>query len=301
LGKHVEQKGSFVNCERLRFDFSHFGKMTKEELRSTESMVNQLIRDNISINDYRNIPIAEAEKMGAMALFGEKYGDRVRVVQFGDSIEFCGGTHVLATGKIGYFKIISEAAIAAGVRRIEAITATAAMNYVYKMEDDLEEIKAMLNNSPNVINSLQKLTGENEQLKAEIESFRKEKTTRLEQSYLERFENTNGMYLLKIIGKEDPNILKEIASNLRNRHSNAVLALGTIFDDKPGIILALGDDLVAKGYHAASIVREAAKLIQGGGGGQPFLATAGGKNQQGLEAAIEKIIKEIKDNTNEVS
>jgi alanyl-tRNA synthetase len=301
LGKHVEQKGSFVNSERLRFDFSHFGKMTKEELRNTELIVNQLIRDNITINDYRNIPIAEAEKMGAMALFGEKYGDKVRVVRFGSSIEFCGGTHVHATGEIGLFKIVSESAIAAGIRRIEAITATAATNYVYKMEEDLDEIKAILNNSPNLINSLQKLTNENEQLKTEIESFRKEKITQLEQSYLERFENRNDINLLQIVGKDNPNILKDIAAKLRNKYPNSVLVFGTVFEDKPGIVLAFSDDLVMKGYNASSILREAAKLIQGGGGGQPFLATAGGKSCEGLKSAVENIIERMNNDRHKIN
>ncbi len=293
LGTHVEQKGSFVNAERLRFDFSHFSKMDKEEIRKVESLVNQLIRDNIMVDDHRSIPIAEAEKMGAMALFGEKYGDKVRVIRFGDSIEFCGGTHVQSTGKIGLFKIVSEAAIAAGIRRIEAITATPATDYVNKLEDDLEEIKSMLNNSPNVINSIQKLVGENEQLKTEAESFRKEKIARLEKSYIEQFENRNGIHFLKIIGEENPNTLKDIAFKLRNNYTNSVLILGTVFEDKPNITLAFSDGMVNQGYNASSIIREAAKLMQGGGGGQPFLATAGGKSSEGLALAVEKIIELI--------
>jgi alanyl-tRNA synthetase len=296
LGKHVEQKGSFVNADRLRFDFSHFGKMSREEIRQTELMVNHLIRENMTINDHRDIPIAEAEKMGAMALFGEKYGDKVRVVQFGDSIEFCGGTHVSATGKIGLFKIVSETAIAAGIRRIEAITAIAATDYVYKMEDEAEQIKAILNNVPNVINSLRKLVNENEQLKTEIESFRKEKAIQLEKSFVERFENKNDIYLLKVITEEHPNTLKDIASKLRNRYTNSILIFGAVFEDKPNMILALSDELVNKGYNASLIIREAAKLIQGGGGGQPFLATAGGKNCDGLNAATEKIIELMENN-----
>jgi alanyl-tRNA synthetase len=290
LGNHVEQKGSFVNAERLRFDFSHFSKMSKEEIRKTELMVNHLIRENIAIDDYRNIPVTEAEKMGAMALFGEKYGDKVRVVQFGNSIEFCGGTHVCATGKIGLFKIVSETAIAAGIRRIEAITATAATDYLYKMEDDLETIKVILNNAPNIINSLQRLVNENEQLKTEIDFFRKEKTLQLEKHYAEKFETKNNICLLKIIGEENPNTLKDIAFKLRNKYTDSVLIFGTVFEGKPNITLAFSDNLVDKGYNASSIIREAAKSIQGGGGGQTFLATAGGKNCEGLNDAVEKII-----------
>ncbi|MDR2409839.1 MAG: alanine--tRNA ligase [Bacteroidales bacterium] len=299
LGNHVEQKGSFVNAERLRFDFSHFSKMNKEEIRKTELMVNHLIRENITINDHRNIPVTEAEKMGAMALFGEKYGDKVRVVQFGSSIEFCGGTHVRATGEIGLFKIVSETAIAAGIRRIEAITATMAIDYVHAMEDDMEKIRSILNNAPNIINSLQRLASENEQLKTEIDTFRKEKVLQLERHYAEKFENKNDIYLLKLIGEENPNTLKDIAFKLRNKYTDSVLILGTVFEGKPNITLAFSDHLVNKGYNASAIIREAAKLIQGGGGGQAFLATAGGKNCNGVKAAVEKIIELTVNNNND--
>jgi alanyl-tRNA synthetase len=291
LGNHVEQKGSFVNFERLRFDFSHFSKMSKEEIRRTEIMVNQFIRDNITINDYRDIPIAEAEKMGAMALFGEKYGSRVRVVQFGNSIEFCGGTHVEATGRIGLFKIISESAIAAGIRRIEAITATSALDYVHKMEDEMEEIRVILNNTLNVTVGLRKLVSENEQLKGEIELFEKEKITRLEKLYSEGFVKRNNVRLLQIIGEENPNTLKDIAHKLRNKYADGVLILGSVFEGKPNITLAFSDGLVDRGYNASTIIREASKLMQGGGGGQPFLSTAGGKDCNGLEAAVKRIIE----------
>jgi alanyl-tRNA synthetase len=290
LGTHVEQKGSFVNSERLRFDFSHFSKMSKEEIHKVEKMVNNFIRQNITTNDLRCIPITEAETMGAMALFGEKYGDMVRVVQFGDSIEFCGGTHVNATGNIGLFKIVSETAIAAGIRRIEAITADAALDYVDNLEDNLEEIKSMLNNAPNIVTNLQKLIQENEQLKIEMENFRKEKSVQLEKTYSEKFQERNGFHILKILSEDDPNTLKDIAFKLRNKQSNSVLVLGTIYDEKPNLTLAFSDDMIEKGFNASNIIREAAKLMQGGGGGQPFLATAGGKDVKGLEAAVEKVI-----------
>ena len=293
LGTHVEQKGSFVNAERLRFDFAHFSKMEKEEIRKIEMLVNQMILQNITTDDYRSIPIEEAEKMGAMALFGEKYGSEVRVIRFGKSIEFCGGTHVRATGEIGLFKIVSESAIAAGVRRIEAITATAALNYVNNLEDDLGKIKSMFNNAPNVINNLQKLLQENEQLRLEMENFRKAKSAQLEKTYTEKFQDEKGFHLLKIISEDDPNTLKDIAFKLRNKQSNCVMILGTTFDDKPNLTLAFSDDMVEKGFNASVIIREAAKLMQGGGGGQAFLATAGGKDCQGLSAAVEKVMELI--------
>jgi alanyl-tRNA synthetase len=293
LGTHVEQKGSFVNAERLRFDFAHFSKMEKEEIRKVEMLVNQMILQNITTDDYRSIPIEEAEKMGAMALFGEKYGNEVRVIRFGKSIEFCGGTHVRATGEIGLFKIVSESAIAAGVRRIEAITATAALNYVNNLEDDLGKIKSMFNNAPNVINNLQKLLQENEQLRLEMENFRKEKSAQLERTYTEKFQDEKGFHLLKIISEDDPNTLKDIAFKLRNKQSNCVMILGTTFDDKPNLTLAFSDDMVEKGFNASVIIREAAKLMQGDGGGQAFLATAGGKDCQGLSAAVEKVMEMI--------
>ncbi len=293
LGTHVEQKGSFVNSERLRFDFSHFSKMSREEIRKVEKMVNKLIRQNITTNDHRCIPISEAETMGAMALFGEKYGNMVRVVQFGDSIEFCGGTHVNATGNIGLFKIISETAIAAGIRRIEAITADTALDYVDNLENNLEDIKSMLNNAPNIVSNLQKLIQENEQLKAEMENFRKEKSAQLEKTYSEKFQERNGLHILEILSEEDPNTLKDIAFKLRNKQSSSILVLGTIYDGKPNLTLAFSDDMVEKGFNASNIIREAAKLMQGGGGGQPFLATAGGKDTKGLETAANKIIELI--------
>jgi len=243
--------------------------------------------------DYRNIPIEEAEKMGAMALFGEKYGKTVRVVRFGNSIEFCGGTHVSATGKIGLFKIVSETAIAAGIRRIEAITAENARNYVNKMEDDWEEVKSLLNNAPNVMNNIRKLVSENEQLKETVEDYRKQSAVQLEKSLSTKFENKNGIHLLKITAEEDPNTLKDIAFKLRNQHEDTVLILGTVFDGKPNITLAFSDNMTAKGHNASVIIREAAKLMQGGGGGQAFLATAGGKDCQGLSSAMGKIMEMV--------
>jgi alanyl-tRNA synthetase len=293
LGTHVEQKGSFVNSERLRFDFSHFSKMEKEDIRKVELLVNQMILKNIKTDDFRSIPIKEAEKMGAMALFGEKYGNEVRVIRFGDSVEFCGGTHVSATGEIGLFKIVSETAIAAGVRRIEAITATSALNYVNKLEDDWEEIKSVLNNPPNVINNIQKLVSENEQFKTSLEAIKEERTNMLEKSYSEKFEHKNDRYILNITCEESPDILKNIAFKIRNKYENTVLIFGTVFENKPNITLAFSDNMAAKGHNAATIVREAAKLMQGGGGGQPFLATAGGKDCEKLGEAMGKVVEII--------
>ena len=292
LGTHVEQKGSFVNSERLRFDFSHFSKMSKEEIRTVEQMVNELVRQNITIGDHRSIPIAEAEKMGAMALFGEKYGDVVRVVQFGDSIEFCGGTHVNATGNIGFVKIISEGAIASGVRRIEAVTGSQAEDFIYHFADLVAELKELFNSS-NISQAIQKLIEENDKIKKEVETFMQEKVQQFISEVETRIETIGEYQVIRNCTHFSPEVLKQAAYHIRGHFENLIIVLGSNADDKASIVVACSDDLVAKGINASKLIREVAPLIQGGGGGQPFLATAGGKDCNGLQAAIDKVLELI--------
>lgn len=289
LGSHVEQKGSLVDADRLRFDFSHFSKLSSEEIRLVEKKVNAIIRNNYNGNDLREIPIDEARAMGAAALFGEKYGDKVRVIQFGDSIELCGGTHVKATGNIGMFKIVSESAIAAGMRRIEAITAEKVEEFMYDYIDNFEDLKVMVG-QVNLKPAIQKLISENEELKSSIEEFQKEKIDSMFndiKSKVEKIDEINYIGLNLTLSSE---LIKDLAYRFKNffNNTNFVFIAGSNMADKPTITIMLSEDLVAKGHNAGAIVRDAAKFIQGGGGGQPFFATAGGKNHQGLEEAINK-------------
>jgi len=290
LGTHVEQKGSWVGHDRLRFDFSHFSKMSPEELQKTEEKVNRLIRDNIPLDESRSIPYSEAQKMGALALFGEKYGDEVRVIRFGNSIEFCGGTHTQATGNIGLFKIISESAIAAGIRRIEAITGKEAEKYVNGFISLNEELKKLLNTN-NVAQAIEKLINENEKTLKELEAMRQEKIEQLVNLFSQEKTTINQLNVIKRIEKTDAEILKQVAYKLRNRDEKTLIVLGTKSEAKIDLIVALSDDLTATGLNASKLVKEVSPIIQGGGGGQPSLATAGGKNRDGLEKAIEKIVE----------
>lgn len=289
LGTHVEQKGSLVTPERLRFDFSHFVKVTNEEIRQVENIVNGLIRKNIVLQEFEHTPIKQAQEMGAMALFGEKYGDEVRVIKFGESIELCGGTHTSATGNIGIIKITTESAIAAGVRRIEAVTGKAAEEYLNHLADLAEELKLFFN-TPNIMQAVQKMALENEQLLKEIESYQKQKTQNLITELEKRVQHLDNFNIIRDVGMTDPDIMKQAAYHLRNRLEKLLIVLGTNYKDKPAIIVALSDDLVEKGINASKIIREAAVLIMGGGGGQPSLATAGGKNCNDLEQAVDKAI-----------
>ncbi|MBP1629525.1 MAG: alaS [Bacteroidetes bacterium] len=289
LGSHVEQKGSLVDADRLRFDFSHFSKLSSEEIRLVEKKVNAIIRNNYNGNDLREVPIDEARAMGAAALFGEKYGDKVRVIQFGDSIELCGGTHVKATGNIGMFKIVSESAIAAGMRRIEAITAEKVEEFMYDYIDNFEDLRVMVG-QVNLKPAIQKLISENEELKSSIEEFQKEKIDSMFndiKSKVEKIDEINYIGLNLTLSSE---LIKDLAYRFKNffNNTNFVFIAGSNMTDKPTITIMLSEDLVAKGHNAGAIVRDAAKFIQGGGGGQPFFATAGGKNHQGLEEAINK-------------
>ncbi len=290
LGTHVEQKGSSVTPDRLRFDFSHFSKLTAEELRQVELKVNQAIRENYPLEEFRNLPIDEAKTMGAMALFGEKYGDFVRVIKFGHSIELCGGTHTPATGNIGMLKIVSEGAIAAGIRRIEAVTGAAAEQYINEMQDAFDQAKQLLN-APNIIQAIQKLMADNEKAKKEIEEFNKERANNFAKDALNQVENRNGVNIISAVNQFAPDLLKQAAYDIRNQKEQLLVVFGTTNGEKPNIVVALSDDLAAQGLNAGQMVREGAKLIQGGGGGQPTLATAGGKNCASINDAIQKIIE----------
>ncbi len=290
LGTHVEQKGSSVDDQRLRFDFSHFAKLTKEELREVEKQVNIDIRMSLSLEEHRAMPIAEAQKMGAMALFGEKYGEKVRVVKFGESVEFCGGTHISNTGHIGSFRIVSEGAIAAGMRRIEAVTGAAAERFVNDLQDQLEAAKEQLKNPKDLAAAISKLQDDNAALRAQISAFQKEKVQSLCRSLAQELKTTN-----IIARRMDDDImqLKEGVMQLRADHPDMALVLGSVVDGKPQLMICLGQNRVDAGKNAGTIIRLAGKEIQGGGGGQPAYATAGGKNPDGLDNAIAAARNEI--------
>jgi alanyl-tRNA synthetase len=294
LGTHVEQKGSFVSPDILRFDFSHFQKVTDEEIREIEKRVTAKIRENIPLNESRHVPIAEAKKRGAMALFGEKYGDDVRVVKFGSSIELCGGTHIASTGRIGTFRIVGESSIAAGVRRIEAVSAEACENCFYAQQDLIRDIRVLLNNMPDLKQTIHKFLDENLELKKQVEEFIKEKIQYLKKRLIDKKQTINGINLFVVKGSYSPEMVKDIAFQLRGEFPEKMYFAGaTEFDGKPSLALMISDDLVKNGLNASSIVREAAKNIQGGGGGQAYFATAGGKNTAGLEMALEEMIGKI--------
>ena len=291
LGKHVEQKGSFVGPDYFRFDFSHFSKMTEEEMAETERMVNALIRKNSPLEEKRDATMEEANEMGAIALFGEKYGDRVRVVKFGDSVELCGGTHTSATGNIGFFKIVSESAIAAGVRRIEAVTGEAAETMVLALQDTLKAAKAMFNNAPDLKTAIQKTLADNSAFKKEIEGYIAEKTEIMAKELTSKAELIGGINVVRMDSSVDPAMVRACATILQKEVKNFVLAAAFQYDGKPNLVLMYSPDLVAKGKNAGKDIREAAKFILGGGGGQPGLATAGGKNTDGLGQALDKMVE----------
>ncbi len=295
LGTHVEQKGSLVDSEKLRFDFAHFNKLSDEEIRKVELLVNSLIRSNVNRDETRNMPVAEAQKTGAMALFGEKYGDFVRVIRFGDSVELCGGTHVESTGRIGFFKIISEGAIAAGIRRIEAVTGVASEQMLFSKIDSLSELSAILGNPKDIILSAENLVAENAKLKKQLELYHLAELKTVKKELISTAENHNGVVLIsKVQELTDSNDLKELCAQIRAEVKTFACVLGTVIDDKPYLAIAFSEDLTKdKGLNAGNLIREAAKLIQGGGGGQPFVATAGGKNAAGIKDAVEFGKKEI--------
>lgn len=295
LGTHVEQKGSLVNPDYLRFDFAHFQKVTDEEIRKVEILVNQKIRQNLPLDEHRNVPMEHAQNMGAMALFGEKYGDSVRVIRFGDSVELCGGTHVSATGQIGFIKIISEGAISAGVRRIEAITGVKAEEFLYSQIDTIKEVKQILGNPVHLLQGASKLAEENANLRKEIEGMMKQKVHTLKASLKSSVSSKNGVNIIaQKIDISSPDAVKDLAFQLKNEVENLFLVLGSTSDGKAMLTIMVDEKLIeSHKLNASNIVREAAKEIQGGGGGQPFYATAGGKNPSGIDAAIAKAVNMI--------
>lgn len=287
LGTHVEQKGSYVSPDSLRFDFSHFQKVTDEEIRKVEILVGEKIRANFPLEEHRNMPIAEAKALGAMALFGEKYGDEVRVVKYGSSVELCGGTHIPATGMIGSLRVIGESSIAAGVRRIEAVTAEGAEQFVYAQQDLIRELRALMNHMPNLAQAMKKSIEENAEMKKQIEDYIREKSMRLKEEIVAKASESNGIKVMQFVGKANADAMKNVAFQIKAETTDSfVFVAGIIDDNKCTLMLILSDDLVKEGLHAGKIVKEAAKHIQGGGGGQPHFATAGGKNMEGLSIAV---------------
>ena len=291
LGTHVEQKGSFVGPDYFRFDFSHFSKMTDEEIAAVEKRVNQLVRSNFPMVEKRDATMDEALAMGAIALFGEKYGDRVRVVNFGPSTELCGGTHAAATGQIGLFKIVSEGAVAAGVRRIEAVTGEAAEQIVYQLQDTVRAARSFFNNVPDLTGAIEKTVAENAALRKEVDTFLAEKAAALADTLAAEAKEIGGRKVIAFDRELDPATVRNIALILQKNLTNSVFAGAYAFDGKPQLVLMYTADLVASGKNAGKDIREAAKFIQGGGGGQPGLATAGGKNPAGLAEALAKLIE----------
>ena len=293
LGDHVEQKGSFVSPDTLRFDFSHFEKVTDEQLREVERMVNDMIRQDIHIDEHRDVPFEEAKKLGAIALFGEKYGDKVRVVRFGPSCEFCGGIHASSTGRIGFFKIISESSVAAGIRRIEARTGKECEELLYQTEDILKAVKSFFNNAKDLQGVIQKYIEEHDSMKKEIEGFQAQAVERAAKTLVEKAREVNGVKVVTSVLPMNPAAAKDLAFKIRAAVEGSLLCvLGTHDNNKPQLSIMMSDDMVSDhGLNAGQMVREAAKLIHGGGGGQPHFAQAGGKNVDGLSAAVDKVIE----------
>ena len=295
LGEHAEQKGSYVSPDTLRFDVSHFQKITDEELRQVEKLVNEMIRKDYPMDEHRETPMEEAKKMGAVALFGEKYGDKVRVVRFGPSCEFCGGIHATSTGRIGFFKIVGESSVAAGVRRIEAMTGETCENAIYALEDTLRDLRTMFNNAKDLKAILAKFVEENDHMKKELESFRAQAVSRAAKNMVERAETVNGVHVVTSVLPIDPASAKDIVFKVREAlPEKLVCVLGSVHDERPLLSIMLSDDMVKDhSLNAGQIIREAAKLIQGGGGGQPHYAQAGGKNAEGIRSAVDKVIELI--------
>ena len=293
LGDHVEQKGSFVSPETLRFDFSHFEKMTDEQLRQVERMVNDMIRQDLPRDEHRDMPMEEAKKLGAIALFGEKYGDKVRVMRFGPSCELCGGIHATSTGRIGFFKIISESSVAAGIRRIEAKTGRECEDLMYHMEDNMKAVRALFNNAKDLENAILKYIDEHDSMKKQIEQFNAQAVERTRNYLLTEIQPKNGVKTITRVLQMQPAQVKDLVFQLRAAVEAPFLCvIGSVFQEKPMLTIMMSDDMVSDhGLNAGQMIREAAKLIQGGGGGQPHYAQAGGKNPEGLSAAIDKVIE----------
>ena len=297
LGAHVEQKGSFVSDEVLRFDFAHFAKVEPEQLRAVERLVAERVRACLPLQEYREVPIEEARQMGAMALFGEKYGDHVRIIRFGSSTEFCGGTHVASTGVIGTVRITSESSVAAGVRRIEAVTGAAAEDYLYAQEDLLQSIRGLFNNSPQLMTAIQKMFEENSELARQVGDYVKQQLLKVKRRLLEKRHEVNGIRLFLLRQDVPSEIIKDLAFQIAGELSEPFVFIGAQEDKtsgKPNLTLMLSKDLVeSRGWNAAQLLRAAAKHIQGGGGGQPHFATAGGKNPDGLNAAVDQLLADL--------
>ena len=292
LGNHVEQKGSLVTAEGLRFDFSHFEKVTPEQLRQVEHIVNERIREDLPLQEYRDLPIEEARKLGAIALFGEKYGDKVRVVKFGNSVEFCGGCHAGSTGRLGMVRIISESSIAAGVRRIEAITGRKVEEMMDHMQDMLVDLKTLFNNAPDLISTVKKAIEDNADLHRQVDEFHAQQAQQFKKIMIENARQLNGIQVVSGLAPVSAQHAKDLAFQLRAQFPERLLVvIGGASDGKPSLTVAFSDDLVAEGHNAGQVVREAARLIQGGGGGQAHFATAGGKNADGLKDAVERVIE----------
>ena len=293
LGDHVEQKGSFVSPDTLRFDFAHFQKVTDEELRQVERLVNDMIRQDLPLDEHRDTPMEEARKMGAIALFGEKYGDKVRVVRFGPSCEFCGGIHARSTGHIGMFKIVSEASVAAGIRRIEAKTGRETEELIYQMEDLERALESLFNNAKDLKGTILKYINEHDQLKKQVEGFQQQAIEAAKNKLLSQGRLVNGVKVFTTVVYVKPENAKDLAFKVRAAEPQSSLCvIGSIFEGKPMLNVAISDDLVKDHQlNAGQMVREAARLIQGGGGGQPHFANAGGKNPDGLSAAIDKVVE----------
>ena len=293
LGDHVEQKGSYVSPDTLRFDFSHFQKVSDEELRQVERMVNDLIRQDLPLDEHRDTPMEEAKKLGAIALFGEKYGDKVRVVRFGPSCEFCGGIHAASTGRIGMFKIVSESSVAAGIRRIEAKTGEECEEMMYALEDSIKAIRSLFNNAKDLRGVIEKYIEEHDAMKKNIEQFQAQAVERAKDSLIEKARTINGTTVITSVLPISAQSAKDLVFKIRQAvGSNLLCVIGSVDGGKPMLSVMLSDDMVADhGLNAGQIVREAAKLIQGGGGGQPHYATAGGKNADGLSAAVDKVVE----------
>ena len=294
LGTHVEQKGSYVSPEALRFDFSHFQKVTDEEIRRVEKLVSEKIRANYPLEEHRNMPIAQAQALGAMALFGEKYGEEVRVVKYGSSIELCGGTHIPATGMIGSLRVIAESSIAAGVRRIEAVTAEGAENYTFMLQDSMRELRALFNNVPNLAQTIRKSIEENAELKKQVSDYVKEKVAMLKKELIAKAVERHGVKVVVFRGEANVDAIKDLAFQIKgesNSDEKVFFVAGIKDGAKCALMVMLSEPLVAEGLNAGKLVKDAAKLIQGGGGGQAHFATAGGKNSDGLAQAVEQILE----------
>ena len=292
LGTHVEQKGSLVTADSLRFDFSHFQKVTPEELREVERLANKLIREDMHLEESRHTPIAKAKEMGAMALFGEKYGDDVRVIKYGPSIELCGGCHVSSTGRIGAVRIIMETSVAAGIRRIEAVTAAKVDELYYKQLDTINELRALFNNAPDLTGAIHRAIEENSGLKKQIEDFVAEKVAMFRDQLINMAQDHNDIKLVRLDGKQDPNMIRNVMPLLRGKFTDIKFAVvgATEWEGKPMISVFLSQPLVDEGKNAGAMIKSAAKHIQGGGGGQPWMATAGGRDVNGLNAAMDELI-----------